>query len=141
MKTLREILLLLGVAALPAALAVALHPELADRQRAGLPPDAVRPAEVNAWGAPVVWVDSREAAAFERGHVPGAIRLDESAFSESLGALVAAWTPGMRIVVYCDSSACSLSRELAQRLRDAGFTDVHYLHGGWEAWSQNAASH
>jgi rhodanese-related sulfurtransferase len=139
-KTLREVLLLLAVAALPAALAVALHPELADRHRAGLPSDAVRPAEVNTWTAPVLWVDSRDAASFARGHVPGAIWLDESTFSESLGALVAAWTPGMRIVVYCDSSACSLSRELAQRLREAGFTDVHYLHGGWEAWSQTAAS-
>jgi rhodanese-related sulfurtransferase len=133
-------LLLLAVAALPAALAVALHPELADRHRAGLPADAVRPAEVNSWSEPVLWVDSREAALFERGHVPGAIRLDESTFSESLGALVAAWTPGTRIVVYCDSSACSRSRELAQRLREAGFTDVHYLHGGWEAWNQAHAS-
>jgi rhodanese-related sulfurtransferase len=138
--TVREVLLLLGLAALPAALAVMLHPELADRHRAGLPADAVRPAEVNAWTAPVLWVDSREAASFDRGHVPGAIRLDEATFSESLGALVAAWAPGMRIVVYCDSSACALSGRLAQRLRDAGFTDVYHLHGGWEAWTQTDAS-
>lgn len=140
MKTLREVFLLLGVAALPAALVLALHPELADRRRAGLPADAVRPAEVNTWSEPVLWVDSREAEAYDRGHVPGAIRLDESTFSESLAALVGAWTPGMRIVVYCDSSTCSRSRELAQRLRDAGFEDVLYLHGGWEAWSRTNAT-
>lgn len=140
MKTLREVLLLLGVAALPAALAVALHPELADRQRAGLPADAVRPVEVNTWGAPVLWVDARDAASFDRDHAPGAVRLDEDTFSDSLGGLVAAWSPGMRIVVYCDTHTCSRSRELAQRLRDAGFSDVHYLHGGWEAWSRANAS-
>lgn len=128
--------LLAGVAALPAGLAVALHPELADRRRAGLPDDAVRPVEVNAWETPVLWVDARDAAAFARGHIPGALRLDEDTFSESLGALVTAWSPGMRIVVYCDTTACSRSRELAQRLRDAGFEDVHHLHGGWEAWSR-----
>ncbi len=134
--TLREVLLLVGVAALPAALSVGLHPELADRHRAGLPPDAVRPAEVNSWSDAVLWVDARDVTAFDRGHVPGAIRLDEDTFSQSLGQLVAAWSPGMRLVIYCDSSTCARSRELAVRLRDAGFTDVHYLHGGWEAWSQ-----
>jgi len=139
-KALREVILLVAVAALPAVLAIALHPELADRERAGLPPDAVRPAEVNAWTTPVLWVDARDAAAFARGHVPGAYRLDEDTFSASLGPLAAAWSPGMRIVIYCDSSACTRSRELTQRLRDAGFTDVHYLHGGWEAWSRAHAT-
>jgi len=140
-RTLRELLLLIGVAALPAALGVALHPELADRHRAGLPPDAVRPTEVDAWGDTVLWVDARDAAAFDRRHVPGAIRLDENTFSQSLGQLVTVWTPDMRLVIYCDSSTCARSRELAVRLRDAGFTDVHYLHGGWEAWSQANTPH
>lgn len=135
MIALKECLVLALVAALPAALSVALHPELADRQRAGLPADAVRPAEVAAWSDAVLWVDTREAAAIARGHIPGAIAFDETAFSESLGGIVAAWEPGTRIVVYCDSTACARSRELVPRLREAGFPEVYYLHGGWEAWS------
>jgi len=139
-KALREVCVLAAVAALPAALALALHPELTDRARTGLAPDAVRPAEVAAWTAPVLWVDARDAAAFARGHVPGAVRLDEDNFSASLGGVLAAWSPDMRVVVYCDTAACSRSRELAQRLREAGLSEVHHLHGGWEAWSRAHAT-
>ncbi len=140
MIALREGVLLALVAALPAAIAVGFHPELADRVRAGLPADAVRAAEMAAWSVPVLWVDIREAEAIARGHIPGAIAFDESAFSESLGGIVAVWEPGQAIVVYCDSTACARSREVAQRLREAGFTDVYYLHGGWEAWSATHAT-
>lgn len=136
MKTLREAALLLLVAALPAALAVALHPELHDRSRAGLGPAEVRIEEAATWGESVVWVDAREAAAFARGHIPGALAFDENAFNESLGNLLAAWAPGRRVVVYCDSSACTRSRDVADRLRDAGLSDVYHLHGGWDAWTR-----
>lgn len=134
MTTLRELLLLLAIAAVPAALSVALHPDLANRQRAGLSADAVRVAEVATWNG-ILWLDAREPAAFAQGHVPGALHFDETAFNESLGAVIAQWTPGRPIVIYCDSTACSRSRELAQRLREAGFSDVYHLHGGWEAWT------
>lgn len=140
MKALRELLLLLGVAALPAGLAIAFHPELANRARAGLPADAIRPVEAAAWDEPPLWIDTRESAAFAAGHIPGAIRFDETAFSASLGTVMENWRPGRRLVVYCDSSACARSREIARHLREAGLDEVYYLHGGWEAWSAATSS-
>lgn len=134
MKVLRESIVLILVAAFPAALAVAFHPELSDRARAGLEPDAIRIAEVLTWGDAVLWVDARDPESFAAGHIDGAVGFDEGAFGEALGALLAAWTPERRIVVYCDSTACSRAQEVVQRLREAGLSDVYFLHGGWEAW-------
>jgi len=138
MRALREAVVLMLVAAVPAALAVAFHPGLADRARAGLEPGAVRLAEVRDWHAEVLWIDGRSAEEFARDHIPGALPLEEARFSEQLGAIVAAWQPGRRIVVYCGSLSCATSKTLAQQLRDAGFADVHHLHGGWEAWQAAA---
>lgn len=130
----RETCVLLAVAAVPAAFALALHPSLANRQRAGLEPGEVRLTEVRDWGTPVLWVDARPAAEALHDRIPGAMVFDGAAFDRDLGQLLGAWTPGQRIVVYCGSSSCDTSREVAERLREAGLDNVHHLHGGWDAW-------
>lgn len=135
MRPLREALLLLLVAAAPAALAVLFHPQLADRSHAGLEPGAVRLADALAWQPPPLWIDGRSEADFAADHIPGALPLGEAQFTAQLGPILAAWQPGQRIVVYCSSASCTASKTLAQRLRDAGLTDVHHLQGGWEAWA------
>ncbi|MGH8020646.1 MAG: rhodanese-like domain-containing protein [Opitutaceae bacterium] len=136
MNTLRETILLIFVAIVPATLAVMFHPELADRARAGLEAGAVRLEEIRAWDAPVLWIDARDVASFARGSIPGAVHLAPGRFQSDLGSVLAAWQPGMRIVVFCSSLSCATSREIAQRLRDAGLQDVHHLHRGWEAWEE-----
>jgi rhodanese-related sulfurtransferase len=138
MRPLREALVLLLVATAPAVLAVMFHPQLADRDRAGLEPGAVRLDEVRTWGENVLWIDGRSADDYAREHIQGALPLEESRFSEQLGAILAVWRPEQRLVVYCSRLSCSASKTLAQQLRDAGFTEVHHLHGGWEAWQAAA---
>lgn len=134
MKTLRETFLLVLIALAPAALAVAFHPQLTDRDRAGLETGAVRLAEVRQWQPGPLWIDARSAEDFAQQHVPGAILLNEANFDAALGKLLAVWQPGTRIVVYCSSLSCGTSKAVAERLRAAGLDDVHFLHGGWEAW-------
>lgn len=134
-----EALVLLAVALAAGAVAAGLHPDLADRSRAGLEPGAVRLDEVRDWGAEVLWIDGRSESDYTSEHIPGALPLEETRFSEQLGAIVAAWQPGQRIVIYCSSASCSASKALAARLREAGFgDDVYHLHGGWEAWQEAA---
>ena len=139
MKAVRETLLLLLVASFPAALAVAFHPALADRDRVGLEPHAVRLVEARAWKSPVVWVDARSREEFARDTIPLAVNLPPDDFEAGLGAVLAAWIPGARVVVFCGSLACDSSRDAAQRLREAGLEDVYHLHGGWEAWLEARA--
>lgn len=138
MKTVGQIGVILLLAAAPTGLAIVFHPEMADRSRAGLEAGAVRVAEVDGWNRDVLWIDARPAAEFARGSIPGAIPFDEANFEPSLGAALAAWQPGRAVVVYCGSTGCGTSKQLAARMREAGFEDVYYLHGGWEAWQ---ASH
>jgi rhodanese-related sulfurtransferase len=133
-KALRETIALCAVALAPAALAVAFHPALADRRRAGLLPGEVRLDEVRDWHAETLWVDARPAEDFARDHIPGALPFDEARFDDSLGTLLAAWKPGMRIVVYCSSASCTTSRELARLLQEAGLSETRFLRGGWDAW-------
>lgn len=134
MRAWREALVLVAVALAPAALAVAFHPQLADRRRAGLEADAVRLEEVRDWRAELLWLDARSAADFSRGHIPQAVWFDLDHPDRAIGELLATWVPGRRIVVYCSTRGCSDSRTVAVRLRQAGFEPVFFLHGGWEAW-------
>lgn len=138
MRTLRETFLLLLIALAPAALAVAFHPELADRDRAGLEPGAVRLVEVRAWQPGPIWIDARSEAEFAADHIPGALLLNDENFDAALGELLTAWQPGTRIVVYCSSLSCDTSQAVAERLRAAGLDEVYFLHGGWETWQAAA---
>jgi ArsR family transcriptional regulator len=130
----REALLLLLVAVAPALLAVAIHPQLRDRARAGLYPEAVRLAEVRNWKSDVLWIDARPEEEFAIDHIPGAINLELANFDQGLGRVLETWQPGLPIVAYCSSSSCEASREMAHRLTESGLVGVHYLHGGWETW-------
>jgi rhodanese-related sulfurtransferase len=83
-----------------------------------------------------LWVDARPAAAFATGHIPSALRLTEAEWEQLLPALLDRWTPDGVIVVYCDSSSCQTSNQIAARLRrELGTASVFALSGGWEAWS------
>jgi rhodanese-related sulfurtransferase len=134
MKYIREALVLLLVAVAPALLAVAIHPQLRDRSRAGLYPEAVLLTEARDWKSEILWIDARTEDEFASDHIPGAINLEPSNFDHGLGQVLQRWHPGLPVVVYCSSTSCEASREMAHRLADSGLEGVHYLHGGWEAW-------
>jgi len=90
---------------------------------------------VRNWRDPVLLVDARSAAAYARDHIPGALPLFGGAGDEAMAALVAAWHPGTRLVVYCDSPRCDAAQSAAGRLRrELGVEEVFVLKGGWSAW-------
>jgi rhodanese-related sulfurtransferase len=83
----------------------------------------------------VLWVDARSDEQFARGHVPGAVQLNEDRWDELLRGMLAAWSPERKVVVYCSRKTCNASHEVAERLRkEAGLTNVYVLSGGWEEW-------
>ena len=91
--------------------------------------------QARTWGGNVIWVDSRPDDEFARDHVPGAISLNEDRWNELMPQFLAAWSPGKKVVVYCSSLSCNVSREVAKRLRkEAQLPDVFVLEGGWEEW-------
>ncbi|HUL53703.1 MAG TPA: rhodanese-like domain-containing protein [Opitutaceae bacterium] len=135
-QILRQAGVLLLAAVIPAVLAAGWHPlrPAWSRDQALVP--EVAWATVQDWRGQVLFVDARSADAYARRHIPGALSLRLGGGWEGLfQAVVAAWRPGARVVVYCDDKDCEASQSVARRLRrELGVGDVFVLKGGWSAW-------
>lgn len=125
---------------LPAIGTGLLHPKAPIWNIAELKPGEIRVRDALAWGDQVLWIDARSGQLFEQEHIPGipgALRLNEDEWESLLPQLLQVWHPDRKVVVYCDSSACQASHNVARRLREeVGLTDVYVLHGGWAAWKE-----
>ncbi|MGI8820728.1 MAG: rhodanese-like domain-containing protein [Chthoniobacterales bacterium] len=135
MKQVRQALLLLGLALLPAiGQAVYMNGKVSWNAPA-VAKDEVELAQARAWGDAVLWLDARPDAQFEAAHIPRASQLNEDRWSELLPQFLSLWSPDKKTVVYCSSQSCAASHEVARRLRDeAQLKEVYVLHGGWEAY-------
>ena len=87
----------------------------------------------------LVFVDARNAAAFEEGHIPGAYNIDNYNVDKHL--------PGVRplldfadtIVVYCGGGECEDSIFLASELEARGLRreTIRLFEAGMTAWSES----
>jgi rhodanese-related sulfurtransferase len=130
----RQALLILLAALIPAILTMAFHPRRPAWNQETLAPGEERLPAVLAWGDSVLWVDARSAEDYEAEHVPGAILLNLESWDELLPKFLDQWSPEKKVVVYCSAATCELSHEVAERLRKNGISSVFVLKGGWEAW-------
>lgn len=77
-------------------------------------------------------LDVRARSEFEAGHIPGATQIHVGRLTRNLGRI-----PKNRpVLVHCQSGARSAAASSA--LRAAGFTNIHELEGGFEAWTAQA---
>jgi rhodanese-related sulfurtransferase len=80
-----------------------------------------------------LFVDSRHAFDFKRGHIQGAVNVALNEFDQHQDRL--ANIPRDRLlVIYCDGAECNSSIELAIKLSALGFTSTKVLFGGWQEW-------
>jgi rhodanese-related sulfurtransferase len=125
---------LLILAAIPALAARFFHPQRPPAER-----DLAYPPEISVRAAraldEVLWVDAREAADYDAGHIPGAIPLPPGEWEAYFDGFLDEWNPERPVVVYCSSLKCEASKEVGRRLTnelDEG--RIYILKGGWEAW-------
>jgi rhodanese-related sulfurtransferase len=131
----RQAGLILLVALVPAVLAALFHPRrpVWSREQAMVP--EVEWATLQQFHSPILLIDARNSAAYELGHIPGALRFGASPEDGGMVAVARAWQPGTQLVVYCDSPRCDAAQSAARRLRrELGLKDVMVLKGGWSAW-------
>jgi rhodanese-related sulfurtransferase len=134
MRALRQASLIFLAALIPASLTAAFHPLRPPWSEETLAPGEERIQTVLAWGREVLWIDARSANEYQAEHVPGAILLNLEAWDQLFPLFLDQWNPEKKVVVYCSSTACELSHEVAERLRKGGIEPVYVLKGGWEAW-------
>jgi rhodanese-related sulfurtransferase len=134
MRSLRQALLILLAALIPAGLTAAFHPRRPAWSEDTLLPGEVKLQTVLAWGSDVLWIDARSLKEYEAEHVPGAILLNLEDWEQLFPRFLDRWRPEEKIVVYCSSTSCELSHEVAERLKTNGISPVYVLKGGWEAW-------
>jgi hypothetical protein len=134
------LLVLLAVPLLPALGAALLHPRKPAWSLPPLSEGEVLLTEVQRWPAgSFLWVDARSDQAFAEGHVPGALPLNESRWSDLLFQNLETFTAGHRLLIYCDSRQCDASKSVRQRLlKEKIATDIYVLHGGWQVLENSA---
>lgn len=73
---------------------------------------------------------------FESGHVPGAVNIPLGAtrFVETVEGVTR--DKSQPVVVYCADHDCDLSPKAAERLEQAGYSNVADFDGGLQAWKQ-----
>jgi rhodanese-related sulfurtransferase len=83
-----------------------------------------------------LWIDARSTAEFEKGHIPGALSLNEKNWEDALPQLFETWQPPRLIVVYC-SAGCPASAKIAAKLTELGIDPVQVMEGGFEEWKRS----
>ncbi|MFF0014839.1 rhodanese-like domain-containing protein [Streptomyces sp. NPDC005374] len=88
-------------------------------------------AALSAGGNPgFVVLDSRSTAAWDQGHVPGAVHLPTALIAEQAGQLL---DPSVPVVAYCWGPGCNGAARAALALAELGY-QVKEMLGGFEYW-------
>ncbi|WP_104117395.1 rhodanese-like domain-containing protein [Arthrobacter sp. B1805] len=83
--------------------------------------------------APLV-IDTRSAASWSQGRIPGAVHIPNSELEARIGGFAS--TMDAAIVVYCWGPGCNGSTRGALILASMGYTNVRELIGGFEYWAR-----
>jgi len=86
-----------------------------------------------------LFLDARDPAEYEKGHIPGAIRLTNPEAQNEPERSKALPVQGRPTIVYCEGGTCEASLELARFLLESGFKKVLVYMGGYPEWE--AAGH
>jgi rhodanese-related sulfurtransferase len=135
LRAVREGLLLVALAFLPAIGEVTYFRDKISWQSSIPASELVTVDQARAWGDRAIWIDARTDDEYARDHIPGAFSLNEDHWNELLPQFLPNWSPEKKVVVYCSAESCNAARDVAKRLRDdAQLKDVFVLQGGWEEW-------
>lgn len=78
------------------------------------------------------FVDARDIADYQAGHIQGAMNIPYHEFEKYKGVLEG--LPKDQVYVCYCSSACDVSIDLAYAMAKMGFTKTYIFHGGWDEW-------
>lgn len=88
----------------------------------------------------VIWLDARQESEYHKGHIPGALLLNEYDYENLLVSSFEKITQApdqSPVIIYCDGQKCAASHAVRQRLDESkalGDRELLVLHGGFPAW-------
>ena len=87
----------------------------------------------------VAFIDARDDAHYQAGHIPGAWQFDHYRAEAYLPAVLPVCMNAQQVVVYCNGGTCEDSEFAAVLLRDAGVprTSLFVYVGGITEWKSN----
>jgi rhodanese-related sulfurtransferase len=100
----------------------------------GLPAVSLKEAKEAHAKGDALFVDARDAAFYEEGHIPGAVSLPVQDFEMVFPRLQEQLLAAPRLITYCDGASCEMSVELTEKLLFAGFVQVEIFTGGMQQW-------
>jgi len=84
----------------------------------------------------IVLVDARPKAAFDLGHIPGAVCLASNAPLAELQAFASGLPKDSALVIYCGANTCGASQHLARQLAAVGgFQSISEMPGGFAEYT------
>jgi rhodanese-related sulfurtransferase len=88
----------------------------------------------------ILFIDSRDDAHYQQGHIPGAWQLDYYRYETYLSAVLPACLMAQEIIVYCNGGDCEDSEFTALLLRDAQIPldKIRVYGGGMAEWRTRA---
>ena len=75
---------------------------------------------------------------FNEAHIPDSINIPFETADFEAQVKEAAQGKSKNIITYCASAACSLSGKAAEKLKEAGFTNVQAYEGGMKEWQEKS---
>jgi rhodanese-related sulfurtransferase len=89
----------------------------------------------------IIWLDARSSEQFAKGHIPGALPLNEMDWEEQVAPVFdALQNDGGKstVVIYCDAARCEASKRIRDKMLTLPLGDfpIVVLHGGYPAWQE-----
>lgn len=81
----------------------------------------------------LVVIDSRKRAVYLKGHIEGAVNIDNTGLTRARLEAVAPSHETM-LVFYCHGTQCLRSADVIRRAIDWGYSNIFWFRGGWEEW-------
>ncbi len=97
-------------------------------------PEVVLPEASALFEKGVLFVDARDPEEYAAGHIRKAVSLCVREFWEKIGDFENRYPADTPLIVYCSGRECPDSRDLAENLVQAGYTDVTIFADGFPLW-------
>jgi rhodanese-related sulfurtransferase len=83
------------------------------------------------------FIDARPEDAYRKGHIQGSRSLPFEAFDQLADEVLIDLPEDTLVITYCDGERCTLSAEVALKLKEIGFENVRVLFNGWTVWKDH----